>query len=74
MLSGGDNETYGANKEPWPRHISPEETQSFKMNAGRESLRRKLIPIALQFGSTHKEIQKSPLDWVFMGMKTTPLQ
>ena len=41
MLSGGDNETYGANKDPRPRHISPEETKSFNMNAGRESLRRK---------------------------------
>ena len=42
MLSVDDDETYGTNKDPRPRHISPEETKSFNMNAGRESLRRKL--------------------------------
>ena len=41
-LSAEDNETFGVNNDPQPRHISPEREVQRNSNARRERLRTKL--------------------------------
>ena len=43
MLPAAGNETFGVNSDPRPRHISPEKSTYLDNNAGRESLRMKII-------------------------------